>query len=94
MKPNLIERKLVKNRYEISDTMRTEFTKSMAELPIKANEVLTERGVTQQFHQDCIENPFELKFPDLTKMLGHPSLFASYIITSTKKSRMKKIPHR
>jgi hypothetical protein len=67
MKPNLIEGNPVKNRYEIPDTMRTEFTKSMAELPIKASEVLTERGVTRQFHRDCIQNPFEFTFPDLTE---------------------------
>ncbi len=67
MKPNLIEGNPFKKRYEIPETLRNEFSTSMEKFKITAAETNTALGVTKQFHRECIGNPFEFTFPDLTE---------------------------
>lgn len=65
MRPNLIEGKPVKNRYDFSQELKDDFIKSIAESKIMDNEIEKTLGVTKQFRRECIGNPFKFTFPDL-----------------------------
>ncbi len=89
MKPNLIEGNPFKKRYEIPETLRNEFSKSMEEFKITAAETDTALGVTKQFHRECIGNPFEFTFPSLAE---NAELSSSLSITHS--GLEKKIAHK
>lgn len=89
MKPNLIEGNPFKKRYEIPETLRNEFSKSMEKFEITAAETNTALGVTKQFHRECIGNPFEFTFPSLAENAE----LSSYICI-THRGLEKKIAHK
>ena len=89
MKPNLIEGNPIKKRYEIPEILRNEFSTSMEKLKITAAETNTALGVTKQFHRECIGNPFEFTFPDLTE-----NAEASSSVRITHNGLDKKVTHK
>jgi hypothetical protein len=89
MKPNLTEGNPIKKRYEISETLRNEFSTSMEKFNITATETNTALGVTKQFHRECIGNPFEFTFPALAE-----NAEASSSLCITHSGLEKKIAHK